>query len=121
MDTRLTKSSSNPTRIFFIPSYSLALHSVPCKGYKNLNHSCREWEVDLESEGVKFGREKEWKEDRVWTESDWTHSSQTMELYMLETSTKEHQILITGIFITLGTLFISLVLQSVYYKRIKAA
>lgn len=62
-----------------------------------------------------------WKEDPIWIESDWTSESQSLEFSMIESKTTELLIFISGIFITLGTVLISMFFQSLYNKRVKAA
>eukprot|EP00210_Caulerpa_lentillifera_P002616 g2503.t1 len=105
--------------VYFVPSYSLSLKYKRCNN--GSESDCRPWTEDLDSDVKAFVLQNRWKEDPIWTESNWTTESQSLELSMVESKATETKILISGIILTLGTILISLIFQSLYNKRIKAA
>lgn len=77
--------------------------------------------MDLNSTAHELSVQSGWEEDPVWIESDWTVESQSLEFLMVESKTTELLIFISGILLTLGTVLISMIFQSLYNKRVKAA
>lgn len=78
------------------------------------------WYRTLVGEWADWNAKYSWPPDPLWSESDWSASSPTFRVYMVEDTNVQVYILISGILLTLATGVAVYLMQRVFEHRLKS-
>lgn len=77
----------------FVPSYSTKLACQSCEDPWQVS-----WQVTTAADA--WNQQHNWPDDPMWAESDWPESTPDLQLYLHESPTVEHGVLIAGFLVT---------------------